>query len=112
MASEPAPPEAPLLRIQGARITYNLPPPNLPLRPLPWQTVEQRLHANSLAAGIIRAPGPLGVPPLPGPTHPWRKPVSSRRQREIAAQTNPPTDADSATETEDTFTGRLNGQNH
>jgi hypothetical protein len=72
--SEPAPPEAPVLRIQGARVTYQSPRPlshPIPVpSPLPWDIVGQRLHRHSLAEGIIREPG---FPARPGLNHPWRK---------------------------------------
>ncbi len=104
VTSEPAPAEAPVLRIQGSRVTYALPAPQRPpsVRPLPVDVVRQRLHAHSLEDGIIRAPGRYQVPPLPGANHPWRKPVSSRREQELAAQD----------QAEDKFTDRLGGQIH
>jgi hypothetical protein len=80
--SEPAPAEAPVLRIQGTRIAYRpprqLPQPSSPPPPLPWEIVQQRLPRHSVEAGVVREPG---FPAQPGPNHPWRK----QKQRDAAA---------------------------
>jgi hypothetical protein len=72
--SEPAPAEAPVLRIQGSRITYQASgpgaQPSRPLRPLPRDIVPQRLPRHSPEDAVVRA---AGFPALPGPNHPWRK---------------------------------------
>jgi hypothetical protein len=106
LASEPAPLETPVLRIQGARASYRLPASPPPVRPLPLALAHQRIHRNSLEEGVIQVPGGNGVPAIPGPNHPWRKAIRTdvaeavrwRQQRENHA--------------EDKFTDRLNGQNH
>jgi hypothetical protein len=97
VTSEPAPPEAPVLRIQGSRVTYSLPAPPPPVRPLPVDVVMKRLHAHTIRDGIMRMPDAPGGHPKPGPNHPWRK--GSREQT-----------ATNAKHTEDKFTDRLGGQ--
>jgi hypothetical protein len=73
LAHQDAPLEAPQLRIHGSRYPRRLPPSPSEPRPLPWDTVDQRLHTDSLPAGIIRGGGGPGSPPQPGPNHPWKK---------------------------------------
>lgn len=80
--SEPAPLEAPVLRIQGARITYQAPRqlPGLSRLPgpLPWDIVQQRLPRHACEEDVTAGPG---FPPRPGPNHPWRR----EKQRDAAA---------------------------
>jgi transposase len=75
VAHRPAPPEAPQLRLRGSRYQRQLPPPPPEPTPLPWNTVQARLHPDTFSAGIVAAGGGAGAPPLPGPRHPWRRPL-------------------------------------
>jgi transposase len=75
LAHQPAPPDAPQLRLQGSRYQRRLPPPPPEPTPLPWDTVQARLHPDSFAAGIVASGGGTGTPPVPGPQHPWRRPL-------------------------------------
>jgi hypothetical protein len=106
LATEPAPLETPVLRIQGSRVSYRLPLPPPPVRPLPLDLAHQRMHTNSLGEGIIRAPGTNGVPPLPGPNHPWRKAISKAVDQAVRSPQHRENHA------EDKVTDRLSGQNH
>lgn len=110
VSSQPAPMEAPVLRIQGSRINYALPTPPPPVRPLSLEVAHRRMHPDALAAGIIRTPGSgTAMPPLPGPNHPWRKPwVKPLSSSTESLATSRPTDQ----QLEDKFTDRLGGQNH
>jgi hypothetical protein len=103
VTSEPAPLETPVLRIQGARVTYRLPAPPPPVRPLPLALAHRRMHPRSLEDGIIRTPGPA---PVPGDNHPWRKAI--RRDVDHAIRLRDQNDNRAA----DRITDRLNGQNH
>jgi hypothetical protein len=115
VGSAPAPAEAPLLRIQGARITYRLPgqaaPPLLtPLGPLPWDVVAKRLHPHSLEDDIIQAPG---FPARPGPNHPWRKMMSAASDQALRLRSGRESQPEhQTTNTADRFTDRFDGQNH
>ena len=102
VTSEPAPPEAPVLRIQGSRVTYVLPAPPPPVRPLSSDVVMKRLHTHTVRDGIMRVPNESGGRLKPGPNHPWRTGFTQ-------PQTPAPANADQA---EDKFTDRLGGQIH
>jgi transposase len=96
-----APAEAPQLRLQGSRYPRRLPPPPPEPTPLPWDTVQARLHPDSVAAGLVAAGGGAGAPPLPGPKHPWRRPLlrAGRAQVESAGpKATKNTQADKITE--------------
>ena len=97
VTSEPAPPEAPVLRIQGSTVTYRLPSPPPPVRPLPVDVTMRRLHASYAADGITQPPRAPGGRMMPGPNHPWRKGFSSRNQPGLV-------------DPEDKFADRLGGQ--
>jgi transposase len=75
IGSQPAPAEAPILRTRGVRTPRHRPAPPPEPRPLPWNEVRDRIQPDSLAAGVTRAGGAPGSPPLPGPNHPWRRPL-------------------------------------
>ena len=81
VTSEPAPPEAPVLRIQGSRVTYALPAPPPPVRPLPLEVVHQRLHPNTVRDGIMRPTDGADGHLVPGPNHPWRTGFADRQAR-------------------------------
>jgi transposase len=75
LVHQPAPPEAPQLRLRGSRSKRRLPPPPPEPTPLPWDTVQARLHADRFPTGIVTGGGGAGTPPVPGPKHPWRRPL-------------------------------------
>lgn len=98
LAHQVAPPEAPQLRLQGSRYPRRLPPPPSEPTPLPWDTVQARLHPDSFAAGIVASGGGPDTPPVPGPKHPWRRPLL-RAGRAIVESSGPkPTEADKITD--------------
>ena len=73
IASKPAPPEAPVLRVRGSRMTRR--PPSSPEqpRPLSWKEVLQRSQPDTIATGVMIPAQTPGSRPRPGPHHPWRK---------------------------------------
>jgi transposase len=91
LAHQLAPREAPQLRLHGSRYQRRLPPPPPEPTPLPWNTVRDRLHPDSFAAGLVASGGGAGSPPLPGPKHPWRRPLlRAGRALVDSPEPNPP----------------------
>jgi transposase len=94
LAHQLAPPEAPQLRLHGARYKRQLPAPPPEPTPLPWETVHTRLR-DSFATGIVASGGGgAGTPPVPGPKHPWRRPLlrAGRTRVESAGPKTTPED--------------------
>ena len=106
VTSEPAPPEAPVLRIQGSRVTFALPTPPPPVRPLSIDVAIKRMHRHTVRDGIMRPTDTSDARLMHGPNHPWRKPLTTQGEQIQAAwrltQSQP----------EDKITDRLDGQNH
>jgi hypothetical protein len=103
VSSEPAPLEAPVLRIQGARVKYRLPTPPASVQPLSLAETHRRMHRRSLEEDLIRTSGPA---PVPGDNHPWRKAI--RRDVDQAVRWRERRENQAA----DKITDPLSGQNH
>ena len=72
--SEPAQPEAPVLRVRGSRVQRRLPPPEREPGPMSWDELRRRSRPDNVANGVLASTGSGSAsPPRPGPNHPWKK---------------------------------------